>query len=149
MSRTIHRPDETAMWMVLENNRRSAAGLVLRLAWLEGLTREEISTLQWENVSFETRELQLKDRTIPLHEEVEQCLKHRFSTFAQRSPYVAISDRFRDAMHPVYLSRLARDAMDEEESLKNIRLVDLRHDFIIRQLETRPGPMWPGFPALL
>ena len=93
--------------------------------------------------------LQLKDRTIPLHEEVEQCLKHRFSTFAQRSPYVAISDRLRDAMHPVYLSRLARDAMDEEESLKNIRLVDLRHDFIIRQLETRPGPMWPGFPALL
>ena len=41
-------------------------------------------------------------------------------------------------MHPVYLSRLARDAMDEEESLKNVRLVDLRHDFIIRQLETQP-----------
>lgn len=60
-----------------------------------------------------------------------------------------ILDRLRDAMHPVYISRLARDAMDEEESLKNIRLVDLRHDFIIRQLETRPGPMWPGFPALL
>ena len=149
MSRTIRRPDETAMWKVLKNNSRSAAGVVLRLAWLEGLTREEIATLQWEYVSFETRELRLKDRPIPLHEEMEQCLKQRFSAFAQRSPYVAISDRFRDAMHPVYISRLARDAMDEEESLKNIRLVDLRHDFIIRQLETRPGPMWPGFPALL
>ena len=140
MSRTIHRPDEEAMRRVLDNHPRGAAGLVLRLAWLEGLTREEISALQWENVSFETRELQLKNRTIPLNEEVEQCLQQRFSAFAQRSPYVAISDRFRDAMHPVYISRLARDAMDEEESLKNVRLVDLHHDFIIRQLETQPWP---------
>ena len=51
-------------------------------------------------------------------------------------PYVAFSMRTRGELHPVHISRLARDAMDAEPCLSDVRLTDLRHDFIIRQLET-------------
>ena len=39
------RLDEAAMRRLLERERTGPEALVLRLAWLEGLTREEISTL--------------------------------------------------------------------------------------------------------
>lgn len=35
---------------------------MLRLAWLEGLTREEIADLTWDQVSFLDDRLELPDR---------------------------------------------------------------------------------------
>ncbi|MCF2665028.1 hypothetical protein JQM66_10720 [Oscillibacter valericigenes] len=136
MAFSFHQPDPEAMRRVLDNQRNTMAGVVLRLAWLEGLSREEIHTLQWPDISLETHEIVLKDRRVPLCEEMEQVLVGRRKPFAWASPYVVFSMRSRGDLHPVHISRLAREAMDAEPCLSQVRLTDLRHDFIIRQLET-------------
>ena len=46
------RPDEAALRRLLEREQHGPEGLILRLAWLEGLTREEIAGLTWKQVSF-------------------------------------------------------------------------------------------------
>lgn len=137
MSFSFHPPDPAAMRRVLDRQGSAAAGVVLRLAWLEGLSREEIRTLQWPDIAPETHEIILPDRRVPLCEEMEQVLMDRRKPFAWASPYVVFSARSREDLHPVYISKLARDAMNTEPSLSDVRLTDLRHDFIIRQLETR------------
>lgn len=49
---TVNRPEEAAMRRLLERNRDNAVGAILRLAWLQGLLREEITALTWAQVSF-------------------------------------------------------------------------------------------------
>ena len=71
---TIRRPDGAAMRRLLERETVGPEGLVLRLAWLEGLTREEIAGLRWDQVSFLDDRLELPDRTVPLNPEVRSLL---------------------------------------------------------------------------
>ena len=52
----------------------------------------------------------------------------------RRSEIVVLSDRDRKPLTPQSISRLARTALDAEGQTA-IRLIDLRHDFILRQLE--------------
>ena len=54
------------MAQLLAEQTQTAAGLILRLAWRQGLTREEISRLTWNDVDFSAHQLRLPDRTIPL-----------------------------------------------------------------------------------
>ena len=42
MGHTFNRPDEAAMLRILERHPHSPEGTILRLAWLEGLSRSEI-----------------------------------------------------------------------------------------------------------
>lgn len=42
---TLNRPDKAAMARILENNQSNMEGIILRLAWKQGLTREEIRQL--------------------------------------------------------------------------------------------------------
>ena len=45
MTVDINRPDEDTMWKLLKENPGNAVGAILRLSWLQGMTREEICSL--------------------------------------------------------------------------------------------------------
>ena len=53
-----------------------------------------------------------------------------------RGTWVLFSERTGGAMQPESISRLARQALDAAGQ-KDVRLMDLRHDWILRQLETQ------------
>ena len=76
------RPDEAAMWRILERYADSPEGIILRLAWLEGLSRKELNELTWDQVDFETQNLLLQDRRIPLEPSVAECLQKRYEQYS-------------------------------------------------------------------
>ena len=82
----VNRPDEAAMRRILEAEPASPEGVVLRLAWQQGLSRDEISDLTWEQVSFLDDRLELPDRMIPLEAEVRSCLWRLFQANNEASP---------------------------------------------------------------
>lgn len=135
----VNRPEEAAMRRVLEQERTCPEGLVLRLAWLQGLSRDEIAGLTWSQVSFLDDRLELPDRMVPLDPEMRACLWKLREAYGEKSAYVVLSSRGRTPMQPESISRLARQALDRGGQ-KNVRLMDLRHDWIIRQLETQDWP---------
>lgn len=137
MAFSFHKPNPEAMHRILEKNKNTREGAIIRLAWLQGLSREEIHDLQWTNISFDDHEIVLPDRRVPMCEDMEQFLAMRKPIYEWASPYVVISYRTRNAVALPYISHMTRAALDEEESLRDVRLTDLRHDFIIRQLETK------------
>ena len=138
MGHTFNRPDEAAMLRILEQHPHSPEGAILRLAWLEGLSRSEITELRWDQVDFEGKAIQLPDRTVPLEPSTEACLRERHVRCALRDPHVVISERSKKPMPPESISRLSRLALDSEG--QKVNLMDLRHDFVIRQLQTHDWP---------
>lgn len=134
----VNRPDAGAMRTLLEGE-SDPEGLIVRLAWLAGLSRDEIAVLCWEQVSFMDERLELPDRTIPLAEELRSYLWRVYQNRKNESPYVVVSERYGDRMQPESISRLARQALDRSGQ-KHVRLMDLRHDWIIHQLETEDWP---------
>ena len=130
----INRPDGEAMARILNRHRLTPAGTILRLAWQLGLQREEITGLTWEKISFPDHLVCLPDREVPLDGELETYLRQLRDQQGGRSPYVVISGKYGKNMAPQAVSRLARGALDEEGMI-NIRLADLRQDYIIRQLQ--------------
>ena len=133
---TVNRPDEAAMRRLLEKNPENAAGAILRLAWLQGLLREEITTLTWDQVSFLDHRVLLPGRAAPMEEEMEEYLRQMYARWSRVSEYVVCSERFGKPMQPQAISRAARRELDSEDQTA-VRLIDLRHDYIIRQLQTR------------
>lgn len=138
MGHTFNRPDEAAMLRILERHPHSPEGAILRLAWLEGLSRSEITELRWDQVDFEGKAIQLPDRTVPLEPSTEACLRERHVRCALRDSHVVISERSKKPMPPESVSRLSRLALDSEG--QKVNLMDLRHDFVIRQLQTHDWP---------
>ena len=130
----VNRPDEGAMDRILQKNFQNAAGAVLRLAWQAGLLRDEIQRLTWDQVDLPDQ-LLLPDRTVPLAPELADWLAALRDSRDGRSETVVLSDRDRRPLMPQSISRLARRALDEEGQTA-VRLIDLRHDFLLRQLET-------------
>ena len=112
MGHTFNRPDEAAMLRILERHPHSPEGAILRLAWLEGLSRSEITELRWDQVDFEGKAIQLPDRTVPLEPSTETCLRERHVRCALRDPHVVISERSKKPMPPESISRLSRLALD-------------------------------------
>lgn len=82
----VNRPDEAAMRRALEAEPASPEGVILRLAWQQGLSRDEISALTWEQVSFLDERLELPDRMVPLDPEVRACLCRLFQANNEASP---------------------------------------------------------------
>ena len=82
MARSFKRPDEAAMQRVFARISGGAAEVVLRLAWLQGLSRKELNELTWDQVDFETQNLLLQDRTIPLEPSVAECLQKRYEQYS-------------------------------------------------------------------
>ena len=134
MARSFKRPDEAAMQRVFARTSGGAAEVVLRLAWLQGLHRAEITALRWDQVDFAGRALLLPDRTIPLDPSAEACLRAWYVRCAGNPKCVAVSDRDQTPMRPESVSRLARQALNSEGLA--LSLMDLRRDFILRQIET-------------
>lgn len=131
----VNRPDEGAMNRVLAAHGEDAAGAILRLAWQAGLLREEIQELRWEQVDFLDRKIVLADRSVPLSGELAEWLQTLRDSRDRRQERVVLSDRDRRPLTPQSISRLARTALDREGQTA-VRLIDLRHDFVLRQLET-------------
>ena len=131
----LNRPDETAMRRALADNQMNAAGAILRLAWLAGLLREEIQRLTWAQVDLEEGRLLLPDRTVPLAPELAAWLEELRRVRNGTSERIALSDRDQRPLAAQSISRLARTALDAV-GLTAVRLIDLRHDFVVRQLES-------------
>ncbi|MDY3282582.1 DNA glycosylase AlkZ-like family protein [Dysosmobacter sp.] len=129
----INRPEEQAMAAVLAANQGNAAGMILRLAFLQGLQREEITFLTWDRVSFLDGVLRLPDREVPMDGAFRAYLEPRRAEGVLLSPYVVVSERYRRRMQPEAVSRVARRELDRA-GLTKVRLVDLRNEYIIRQL---------------
>ena len=128
-------PDAAALERILQRERTSATGVILRLAWQTGLTREEIASLTWDGVDLAAGELRLPDRTVPLMPDTAACLTRWRSIVEDCGPCVVVSERRRARLTPQSISRLARTALDAEGRSK-VRLLDLRYDFVLRQLKT-------------
>ena len=133
VSDTAKRPDEAAMRRILDRYSDSPEGTILRLAWLEGLSRKELNELTWDQVDFETQNLLLPDRTVPLEPSVTECLRKRHEKYGTVSDRVVIADRGKKPMTPENVSRLAKLALDSEG--QKVSLMDLRHDWLLRQIE--------------
>ena len=130
----LNRPEEAAMQRILQKNFSNAAGAILRLSWQAGLLRDEIQRLTWAQVDFLDRQLLLPDRTVPISAELADWLAELQSSRSRRSEVVVLSDRDGKPLTPQSISRLARTALDAEGQT-SVRLIDLRHDFVLRQLE--------------
>ena len=74
----VNRPEETAMRRLLQANPLNPTGMILRLAWLQGLLRDEITNLTWEQVSFLDHQIELPDRNVPLCNEMDAYLGQPF-----------------------------------------------------------------------
>lgn len=131
----VNRPDEGAMNRILAAHAEDAAGAILRLAWQAGLLREEIQGLTWERVDFLDRKIVLTDRSVPISDELAEWLQRLRDSRDRRQEHVVLSDRDRKPLTPQSISRLARTALDREGQTA-VRLIDLRNDFVLRQLET-------------
>ena len=127
------RPDEAAMRRILDRYSDSPEGIILRLAWLHGLGRKELNELTWGQVDFETGNLILPDRTVPIEESTAKCLADRYANYGAISPRVVIADRGKKPMTMENVSRLAKNALDSEG--QDVALKDLRRDWIQRQIE--------------
>ena len=137
------RLDEGALRRLLEREQSGPEAVVLRLAWLQGLTREEIAALTWEQVSFLDDRLELPDRMVPLDGEVRAFLWKLHEAKEAREepgdPHVLLSARERKPMRLESVSRIARQALDRG-GLRDVRLLDLRYDWIIRCLDRMDWP---------
>lgn len=98
MTVDINRPDEDTMWKLLKENPGNAVGAILRLSWLQGMTREEICSLTWGDIYTEKKIIALKDREIPLNDDTQQCLHLRITASSNMSPYVVASEKYQDGM---------------------------------------------------
>lgn len=130
----VNRPDEGAMERALRENSGNAAGAVLRLAWQAGLLRDEIQRLTWEQVDFLDGTIVLPDRKVPIGQELADWLQTLRDGRDRSQEAVVLSDRDHKPLTPQSISRLARGALDKQGQ-KDVRLIDLRHDFVLRQLE--------------
>ena len=143
MEEKNRRLDEASLRRLLEREQTGPEALVLRLAWLEGLTREEIAALTWGQVFFLDDRLELPDRMVPLDREVRSLLwKLREAREAREEPgdpHVLLSARERKPMRLESISRIARLALDRG-GMKGVRLLDLRYDWIIRCLDRMDWP---------
>ena len=130
-ARTI---DREAMARALDAHKNTTAGILLRLAWRQGLTRTELCDLTWDQVDFAENRLTLPDRTIPMEPETADALWAWRTLYGDCGDHVVISEKLKKPMAPESVSRIVRKALDEE-GLTELRLVDLRYDYIRSELE--------------
>ena len=125
-----------AMDRLLLRNPDNLTGVVLRLAWYEGMTRDEIYALTWGQVDLERGVICLDDREVPFEGDMANCFALWREACGEVSRYVAVSEKTKERVSPPQLSRVARLALDEE-GLDGVKLGDLRNQYIFRQVEQR------------
>ena len=127
-------PDADAMELLLSHEDCTPVGTIIRLAWYCGLGRNEITFLQWEQVDLKIMQLVLPDRKVPLIYKMVLYLRRLYELNASYSNYVLISQRKSAPMAEQSVSALVRKTLDNYGQ-NNVRLNDLRSDFIIRALK--------------
>jgi len=127
-------PDSDVLELLLSQEDCTPVGTTLRLAWYCGLSRNEITFLKWQQVDLKIMQLVLPDRKVPLIYKMVIYLNHLHEQNAAYSEYVLISLRKSAPMAEQSVSALARRALDNYGQ-NNVRLSDLRSDYIIRSLE--------------
>lgn len=130
----FNKPDDCAMQLLLSHEGYTPAGTILRLAWFCGLLRNEITFLLWNQVDFKENQLVLPDRKIPLSNQMVTFLSGLHYQNAHYSEYVLISSRNTAPMAEQSVSAIVRKSLDSYKQ-KNVRLNDLRIDYIIRALK--------------
>ena len=129
----LKKPDEAAMFRILARHPYSPEGVILRLAWQEGLSRKELNELTWDQVDLDGGSLLLPDRTVPFG-----ALRGGLPTGALRPVSQAVQPcphrgSRQKPMTPENVSRLAKIALDSEG--QDVSLKDLRRDWIVRQIK--------------
>ena len=129
-------PEETVTTIecVLQKNPANVTGIVLRLAWFEGLTRDEITELTWDQIDFDEKMLRLTERDVPFEGDTEACLCKWKTICEESSEFVIVSTNRRKPIEPQSISRIVRTELNRE-GLKTVSLRDLRNQFILRQAE--------------
>lgn len=130
----VNRPDRAALDALLPENELRLYAVVIRLAWQLGLTRREIHSLDWSQVDFTASEVRLADRTIPMEPEIQVFLQRLLTARPWRSGPVVLTDRNGERPAEQHISYVCRKALDQVGQ-NDVRLLDLRYDFILRQLE--------------
>ncbi len=130
---TIHRVDGQTMEAIVTQEGRSRNGILLRLAWQAGLSRQELQSLTWEQVDLVQGWLQLPGRRIALGGDLFVALG-QWQSRCDGSPWVLPGRQ--GAMPLPSISRLAKQTL-QYHGLEGVRLADLRHDYIITQLHHR------------
>ena len=131
--------DAEAMERLIYKHRYDTVSIIVLLAWRTGLSRKEISELTWEQVDLDAELLRLPDREVPIPSEMKDSLQKWRNHWERVCPYVAVSPLRRKRLVKETLSNMVRRALDEEGQ-KDVRLQDLRHDFIQRQLREHDWP---------
>ncbi|WP_409967054.1 hypothetical protein RFF05_10535 [Bengtsoniella intestinalis] len=108
---------------------QSSTAMILALAWHTGLTRQEIQQLQWSQVSLSQWRITLPNRTVSFASD----LALRLSQVADQTGHVVQGRQ--GALRPQSISRLAHTTL--QNAGLDLRLCDLRHDYILRQLTHR------------
>ena len=122
---TMRRPDARAMAQLLAEQTQTAAGLILRLAWRQGLTREEIQRLTWNDVDFSAHQLRLPDRDLALGVTLRRLL--RAAAGRRRpgeDPHVLLTPNSRRPLDQPRLSKMVRTALIRG-GMEHISLGDL------------------------
>ena len=129
----FHQPDAEAVWGQIKRNSYELSTLVILLAWREGLGRQEIRNLRWDQIDYDAGCIRLEDRNIPLEKEVAQFLQQWRTLLGRNNDveYVASSLSRKERVALQHLSKVARIGLDEAGQ-NEVRLVDLRHDFVQR-----------------
>ena len=136
----IKRVNREAVQRVLKHQQGTAAEVILRFAWQMGLIPEEMHGVKWSDVDFEEGVVRLPDRSIPMEDDARICLESWLRKYSSKLlEYVLITESRRHRMSRAYIFRCARAAL-EKEGLADISLMDLRHDFIVYQLEQHSRP---------
>lgn len=130
----FNQPGSSEMQRLLSHEDCTPAGTILRLAWYCGLLRNEITFLLWGQVDLKIMQIVLPDRKVPLIYEMVLYLSRLFERNAVYSEYVLISQKKSAPMAEQSVSALARKALDNYGQI-NVRLNDLRCDYIIRALK--------------
>lgn len=132
----FHRPDEARLRRLLDEQGESITGVVLCLAWRAGLSRAELYGLTWDAMDEAEGVLRLPDREVPLDKDAAACLRRwrALSKSGEEPGYVLVSRRTGKRVTEPAISRLARQALDAA-GMTEVRLADLRHDFVRRMLE--------------
>lgn len=130
----VNRPDPAALAELLPEQELRLYAVVIRLAWQLGLTRGEIHSLDWSQVDFTASQVHLRERTVPMEPEIQVFLQRLLTARPWHSGPVVLTDRSGVRPAEQHLSYVCRKALDRVGQ-NAVRLLDLRYDYIIRQLE--------------
>lgn len=130
----VNRPDSGALERLLAEGGMSLPAVVIRLAWQLGLLRREIHQLTWGQVDFTASVVRLEDRAIPMEPEIQVFLQRLLTGRKQGEGPVVLSDRGGRQPAEQHLSYVCRKALDAAGQ-PEVRLLDLRYDYILRQLQ--------------